>query len=144
MGFGAGRRSHSCSESLSNPPPPPQKKKKSYARQQYLQSLCFHSNNLGIHRLHQPFLLFLLLPPLHKGLPLLPVNHFRPEKPTHPPTVGDIPSLQEKLRHTSSRYIYKKRHTWLHTDSLSNFGSVQRWAQSAIWWNRIRVLLRGD
>lgn len=58
-GARAGRRSHSCSESLSKLPTPP---KNSLLYAQYLQSLCYHSNSLGIHHLHQA-----LLPPLHKG-----------------------------------------------------------------------------
>lgn len=61
VGLGVGRRSHSCSESLSKLPTPP---KNPLLGAHYLQSLCYHSNSLGIHHLHQPF----LLPP-HKGLP---------------------------------------------------------------------------
>lgn len=127
VGPGAGRRSHSCLESLSKPPTPP---KKPYAQQAVapvssvttataLESTIYirHSSHLSI-----------------KAWLFLPVNHFRPTKyPPPPPKCWGHSSSATELKKLPSPALCK-RHTYIHTHSKC--GCVQRCTDSVIWWNR--------
>lgn len=135
----AGRRSHSCSESLSKPPHHPthkkeprthkKKKKNPPLSTQYLQPLCYHSNSLGIHRRHRPF-----RPPQRKAPPL----HCQSiilcsQLPAHPLLGTFLCCCNTRRTRTTQARAHSASHLMTH---FKIFSSCHQRSQSAIRWNR--------